>query len=153
MAVVLLRRSGLNRVLKKDQLFRVLKKSSNSGKIHNMLETRQYGKETAAMKNGKDRRRSIFIQSTSMVDTLKDPEHQKEVTLAYHQEKTNHRELNETQQALRHKYFWWGMKHTIQEMLGKCEVCLRTKYDRHPSCTAQEETSTALRLTGGFFHL
>ncbi|XP_024218673.2 cytoplasmic dynein 2 heavy chain 1 [Halyomorpha halys] len=52
-----------------------------------------------------------------MVDSIQDEKQQKEMTLAYHQGKTNHRGVNETMQALKRRYFWWGMK-TIQEDIG-----------------------------------
>nr|XP_014293041.1 uncharacterized protein LOC106691700 [Halyomorpha halys] len=68
-----------------------------------------------------------------MVETVQDRDEHREVTLAYHQGKTNHRGLNETYQALRRKYFWWNMRKTIQEIID----------DRHPPKATQEETPTA----------
>lgn len=79
-----------------------------------------------------------------MVETIRDVEQQKEVTLAYHQGKTNHRGEKETLQALKRRYFWWGMAKTIKSVIGNCEVCLKTKYDRHPPKGLQEETPTAV---------
>lgn len=85
-----------------------------------------------------------YIRCTLKVDTVKDEETQREVTLAYHQGKTNHRGVQETLHALKRKYFWWGMQKTIKEVIGNCAVCLTTKYDRHPPRAVQEETPTAV---------
>lgn len=85
-----------------------------------------------------------FIRCKLMVETIKEPARQKEVTVAYHQGKTNHRGVNETLQALKRRYFWWGMRRVIEDVVGQCEVCQVTKYDRHPPKGMQEETPTPL---------
>lgn len=70
-----------------------------------------------------------FIQCTIRVETIIDTENQREVTLAEHQGKTNYRGVQETLQALRRKYFWCGIKKTIEDIMpyGACEICLATK--------------------------
>lgn len=85
-----------------------------------------------------------FVRCTIMVETIADEDHQREVTIAYHQGKTNHRGEQETLQALQRKYYWWGMRKTIKEVVGACEICQSTKYDRHPPKWKQEETPTAI---------
>lgn len=84
-----------------------------------------------------------FVRCTRMVETLQEKERQREVTQAYHQGKTNHRGIVETLQALQRRYFWWGMKRVVAEVIGNCDVCLTAKYDRHPPRALQEETPTA----------
>lgn len=84
-----------------------------------------------------------FIRCTVLLETVREPERQTEITLAYHQGKTNHRGVPETVQALKRRYFWWGMEQTVRTVVGQCQVCLTTKYDRHPPQGMQEETPTA----------
>ncbi|MGR0317718.1 integrase zinc binding domain-containing protein, partial [Klebsiella pneumoniae] len=50
--------------------------------------------------------------------------------------------MNETLQALRRRYFWLGMRKTIEETIATCEVCQTTKYDSHPPRGIQETTPT-----------
>lgn len=83
-----------------------------------------------------------FIRCKRMVETIREPERQQEVTLAYHQGKTNHRGIRETQLALARRYFWDGMKQTIETLIRSCTVCQTTKYDRHPPTGMQEESRT-----------
>lgn len=49
-----------------------------------------------------------FVQYNLMVETIREAEHQEEVTIAYHKGTTNHGGEHEMFQALKWQYFWWG---------------------------------------------
>lgn len=131
---------------KEEHICQALKDASKPGKTHhvyvgNSVIWEKIKKLWREEKIGTDRN---FIRCTIQVETIRDPERQKEVTLAHHQGKTNHRGISETHQALKRRYFWWGMRRTIEEVIGKCEVCHTTKYDRSPPKGRQEETQTPM---------
>lgn len=73
-----------------------------------------------------------LVMCILMVETISDVEHLQEVTIAYHQGKTNHLGKAKTLRELKRKYFWWGMRNKIKEVVGQCEICQSTKYNQHP---------------------
>ena len=75
--------------------------------------------------------RSIkLVVCTILCKDILTPENQKELVNKYH-DKT-HNGINETYKQLKNKYFWPNMMNTITEMINSCEVCLQSKYERHP---------------------
>lgn len=56
----------------------------------------------------------------------------KEVILKYHEGKTNHRGIEETEQNLKKTYYWPNMRKSIQKYINECEICKLTKYERNP---------------------
>lgn len=71
----------------------------------------------------------VFICNTFCKDVV-DPEIQKTVISEYHDE--NHNGINETLNQLKNKFFWPNMKETITKIINNCDVCLQSKYERHP---------------------
>lgn len=131
--------------IRDDMICRTLKDASKPGQTHhlyvgNSIVWEKIKKLWRTEQIGIDR---TFVRCSMMVETIRDADQQREVTLAYHQGKTNHRGEHETLQALKRKYFWWGMAKTIKDTIGACEVCQKTKYDRHPPKGIQQETPTA----------
>lgn len=63
----------------------------------------------------------------------------------YHIGKTNHRGIQETYDKIRRKYYWPNMKNYIQNFINKCEICLKTKYERNPLNLEMNLTPTATR--------
>lgn len=71
----------------------------------------------------------IFISTTYCKDVT-DPDIQKTLVSEYHD--SNHNGINETLNQLKNKFFWPNMKNTITQTLNTCDVCLQSKYERHP---------------------
>lgn len=57
-------------------------------------------------------------------------DNQKEIVSEYHE--INHNGINETYNQLKNKYFWPNMKNTITSIVNSCDLCLQSKYERHP---------------------
>lgn len=63
----------------------------------------------------------------------------------YHEGKTNHRGIDETEKAIRKQYFWPNQRKSIQNYINQCELCQLTKYDRRPLKLEMNVTPTAVR--------
>lgn len=50
----------------------------------------------------------------------------------YHESKTNHRGIDETESKIKSKYYWPNLKNSIQTLINQCEICQKSKYERHP---------------------
>ena len=50
----------------------------------------------------------------------------------YHEGKTNHRGIVETESRIKRTYYWPSMKNDITTYINLCEICQVNKYDRHP---------------------
>lgn len=72
----------------------------------------------------------LLITNRYLNDVI-DVNRQKEL-ISYHHEKTCHRGINETLLALKKLYYWPNMQKDLAEYINNCDVCQRTKYDRHP---------------------
>ncbi|KAK9680540.1 Integrase zinc binding domain [Popillia japonica] len=66
------------------------------------------------------------------VRIVKDAVEKLEIMMLHHEEKTNHRGIEETLQQIRRRYYWDKIKVDITEYIKKCEVCQRNKCDRRP---------------------
>lgn len=65
-----------------------------------------------------------------------------EVIQRYHESKTNHRGINETESRIRQIYYWPGMRNSVQTYINSCDICQRTKYERVPIKTGIGITPT-----------
>lgn len=80
--------------------------------------------------------KSIFNYSIKLVicnsfcKDVTDKESQDEIVSDYHD--TNHNGINETYNHLKLKYYWPNMKGSITNIVNSCDICLQTKYERHP---------------------
>lgn len=59
-------------------------------------------------------------------------ENQRDIVGQYHDQ--THTGITETYNQLKKNYYWPHMKSTITEIVNSCEICLRSKYERHPYC-------------------
>lgn len=48
----------------------------------------------------------------------------------YHEDKTNHREINKTETRIKYRYYWPSMRNSIETYINTCNICQRTKYER-----------------------
>lgn len=71
----------------------------------------------------------IFISNTYCKDVT-DPDIQKSVVSDYHDD--THNGIIETLNKLKDKFYWPQMKTTITDIINTCELCLKSKYERHP---------------------
>lgn len=63
-----------------------------------------------------------------------------------------HRGPKENYLQLKRKYFWPILKKNIEAHIKKCEICLKNKYDRHPSLQEIGETPTP-KCVGEMLHM
>lgn len=68
-----------------------------------------------------------------------------EIIESYHQGKSNHRGIDETLSRIKEKYYWPNQKQSIQTYINQCDICIRTKYDRHPVNIEMNVTPTATK--------
>ncbi|POS82904.1 hypothetical protein EPUL_005150, partial [Erysiphe pulchra] len=71
----------------------------------------------------------FFISNTLLLDVPCE-ENQSEIISEYHDK--NHNGISETYSHLSKKYYWPKMRNKITEIINKCELCLQSKYERHP---------------------
>lgn len=71
----------------------------------------------------------LFISNTLLLDVPCE-ENQSEIISEYHDK--NHNGISETYNHLSKKYYWPKMKNKITDIINKCELCLQSKYERHP---------------------
>lgn len=67
----------------------------------------------------------------------------KEIIQNYHEGKTNHRGIQETEQRIKKLYYWPIMKKSIQTFINDCEICQQSKYERNPIKIQMNITPTA----------
>ena len=63
---------------------------------------------------------------------ITDKNEQKELIRDHHEGKTNHRGIRETYTRLQRLYYWPKLTRDVADYINKCEICKRTKYERHP---------------------
>lgn len=83
-----------------------------------------------------------IIRCTQKVTVIDDINDQLELINTHHTGKTNHRGIDETVAYLRRRYFWQKMKETVTNFIKSCEICNKSKYDRHPSKPPLQLTKT-----------
>ncbi|KAL1129605.1 hypothetical protein AAG570_012550 [Ranatra chinensis] len=86
-----------------------------------------------------------LVQSGKAVESVRTTQKQVDLVRSYHLGKTNHRGINEILSRLFRHFYWPGMKRTIEDTIGRCEVCNRAKYLRQPTQVPQEITPTPQR--------
>lgn len=73
-----------------------------------------------------------FVRCTKRLTDVYDERDQVTVVKDYHEGKNNHRGIDETYDKIHKLYYWPNQRQFIQEFINKCEICLKTKYDRKP---------------------
>jgi hypothetical protein len=68
-----------------------------------------------------------------------------EIIKNYHEGKTNHRGIDETEQRIKIKYYWPNLKNSIRTFINECEICQISKYDRNPVKIQMNITPTATK--------
>lgn len=73
-----------------------------------------------------------LVISNKIVTDIINEEERKEKILFYHETKTNHRGINENITALKKHFYWPEMDKDVMNYVNTCEVCQKSKYERHP---------------------
>lgn len=63
----------------------------------------------------------------------------------YHESKSNHRGIDETEQRIKLKYYWPDLKKSIQTFINNCDICQQSKYERNPIKMQMNITPTATK--------
>lgn len=74
-----------------------------------------------------------FVQSNTLLEDVKIQEEQEDKIRYHHETKTCHRGINETELALKRKYYWPKMRQDIERYINNCDICQTAKYDRNPA--------------------
>ena len=82
------------------------------------------------------------IKCTQFLIDVESDEEIQETIANYHESKTNHRGVNETEAHLLRRYYWPNMRAAIQTYINNCELCNLTKYERNPIKMQLNETPT-----------
>lgn len=68
-----------------------------------------------------------------------------EIIKNYHEGKSNHRGVEETEQRIKNIYYWPELKNSIQTFINDCEICQQSKYERHPVKLQMNITPTPVK--------
>lgn len=86
-----------------------------------------------------------FVKCTEKLIDVESEQEILEVIQNYHESKTNHRGLDETENKIKTRYYWPNQRRSIQTFINNCELCQITKYDRTPLKLKLNITPTATK--------
>lgn len=86
-----------------------------------------------------------FIKCTQKLIDISNDDEIKNIIQNYHEGKTNHRGIDETEKRLKNIYYWPNQRKSIQSYINLCDICQVTKYDRKPLNPLFNITPTATR--------
>nr|CAH7734904.1 unnamed protein product [Callosobruchus chinensis] len=86
-----------------------------------------------------------LIRCTKKLIDITDQNEVIETIKNFHEGKTNHRGIDETDKRIRSTYYWPNLRKSIQTYINECEICQLTKYDRHPLKLQYNVTPTPTR--------
>nr|CAH7755026.1 unnamed protein product [Callosobruchus chinensis] len=86
-----------------------------------------------------------FVRCTKKLIDVTDQDEILDVIKNYHEGKTNHRGLDETENRIKNTYYWPNLRSSIQTYINQCEICQVTKYDRKPLKLELNITPTAVK--------
>lgn len=70
--------------------------------------------------------------SRTFLEDIESKSEQDELIKYYHVGKTIHRGIGEMTRSLKKLYYWPNLDRQVQEFVNNCEICNRSKIDRHP---------------------
>lgn len=74
-----------------------------------------------------------FRQSNTLLKDVTEESRQKELIKYHHEGKTCHKGINEVKTSLSKLYYWPKMIDDITLYINSCEICQKSKYERHPN--------------------
>lgn len=92
-----------------------------------------------------------LIRCMKLINDVTSSDEQDKLISDYH-DKSNHRGITETLEHLKRDYYFPNLKSKITHIINSCDVCLRTKYERHPPKIKFEITQTPTR-PNEFLHI
>lgn len=75
--------------------------------------------------------RITLIRCVKQVEVVDDKGDQVAIIRKYH-ERNNHRGITEVFNEIRRHYYWPNYHNDVIKYINKCDVCQKSKYDRHP---------------------
>uniref|UniRef100_A0A146L2U0 RNA-directed DNA polymerase n=1 Tax=Lygus hesperus TaxID=30085 RepID=A0A146L2U0_LYGHE len=73
-----------------------------------------------------------LTRHTEKLLDIEDPNDRINIILYNHRQERFHRGINETYQHIKRTYFWPNLKEQITNVINRCELCLKCKYERKP---------------------
>lgn len=114
-------------------------------KYYLYFENFNYEKFCAVMQKYFKNSEIDFVRCTSkLIDVIENDEIE-ETIKNYHEGKTNHRGIDETEKRIKNIYYWPNLRKSIQNYINNCEICQLTKYDRKPLNLKFNITPTAIK--------
>ena len=86
-----------------------------------------------------------LVKSNILLEDVNCNQKQKQIITNYHEGKTNHRGINETEAQIRKRYYWPNLKKDIEDIINFCDICQANKYDRQPEKPVYMLTPTPTR--------
>ncbi|EFA12582.1 Retrovirus-related Pol polyprotein from transposon opus-like Protein [Tribolium castaneum] len=74
----------------------------------------------------------ILKRCTKRITLVTNKDEQQDLIKNHHEGKTNHRGIRETYTRLQRLYYWPKLTLDVSNFINKCEICKKTKYERHP---------------------
>lgn len=75
---------------------------------------------------------TLYISNTLLEDITNKDEQQLKIKY-YHETKTTHRGIQENILSLKKNYYWPNLENDVKAYVNICEICQKTKYERHPN--------------------
>lgn len=75
---------------------------------------------------------NLYISNTFLED-ITDVEEQQLKVQYYHETKTSHRGIQENIISLKKNFYWPNLENDVKTYVNLCEICQKTKYERHPN--------------------
>lgn len=86
-----------------------------------------------------------LTKCTKKLMDVTDLEDQTNIILYNHRQERFHRGIDETYNHIKRSYFWPNLKESITNIINRCELCLKCKYERNPMKPAYNITHTPSR--------
>lgn len=86
----------------------------------------------------------LFI-SNILLEDITDLDQQKEIIERYHTTKTSHRGITENIKNIKQIYYWPSLERDVINYVNTCEICQKTKYERHPYKIIYKPTPTGCK--------
>lgn len=77
-----------------------------------------------------------LVFSNKFLCDVVDTNQQKDIIFKYHQK--NHNGITETYNHIKQSFYWPKLRDSITSIINTCEICLQSKYERHPYRIAYE---------------
>lgn len=74
-----------------------------------------------------------LIECPITVRDVEEKADQLKIIKYHHEGKTSHKGINETSKSILKSYYWPDIHNDVTNYINTCEICQKTKYERHPN--------------------